>query len=131
MTKLTEKQARQLLGDKYPGPPKRHKYNARKTTIDGITFDSQREANYYAELKLLLKAGAITRIELQPEFVLQSGFKYQGKKYQPIIYRADFKITYPDGHEEIIDVKGHKTKEYQIKKKLLLNRYPEIIFREE
>lgn len=131
MIRLTEKQARKLLGDKYPGPEKKHKYNAIRTTIDGITFDSQREADYYAELKLLLKAGVITRIDLQPEFILQPEFKYRGKKYRPIIYRADFKVYYHDGREEIVDVKGHKTKEYQLKKKLLLEQYPEIIFREE
>jgi len=130
LTRITEKQAKQLLGDKYH-EPKRHKYNAKKTTIDGITFDSKREANYYAELKLLLKAGVITRIDMQPEFILQPEFKYRGKKYRPIIYRADFKVYYPDEREEIIDVKGHKTKEYQIKKKLLLKQHPEIIFREE
>lgn len=129
MTRLSEKQARELLGDKYP-EPKKHKYNARKTTIDGVTFDSQREAEFYCELKLLVKAGKVERFELQPEFVLQEGFTYQGKKYRSIIYRADFRIVYPDGQVEIVDVKGHKTKEYQIKKKLLLARYPEINFRE-
>jgi len=57
MTHLTEKQAQELLGDKYPEPPKKHKYNARKTVVDGITFDSKREAEYYCELKLRVRAG--------------------------------------------------------------------------
>jgi len=44
MTCFSEKQAREILGDRYPGPTKKHKYNARKTVVDGITFDSNREA---------------------------------------------------------------------------------------
>lgn len=130
MTRLTEKQARELLGNKYPGQPKRHKYNAQKTVVDGIAFDSTREAEYYCELKIRVAAGEVKSFELQPEFILQEGFIHQGKKHRPIFYRADFRIHYPDGREEIIDVKGHKTKEYQLKKKMLLARYPDINFRE-
>ena len=46
----------------------RNKYKAVKTTIDGITFDSKREAKRYTELKILEKAGYITHLELQPEY---------------------------------------------------------------
>ncbi|MDD3747626.1 MAG: DUF1064 domain-containing protein, partial [Anaerostipes sp.] len=42
------------------------KYGARKTVIDGITFDSKREAKRYQELKLLEQAGEISYLELQP-----------------------------------------------------------------
>jgi hypothetical protein len=101
------------------------KYNNKKTVIDGITFDSKREADYYCELLFLKKAGRIKDIELQPEFVLQDGFKKLGKKYRPIIYKADFKVTYPDGREEIIDVKGMETKEFKIKQKMFEARYDE------
>lgn len=130
MARLTEKQARELLGEKYPGAPKKHKYNAQKTIVDGITFDSKREADYYCELKLRVRAGEVEWFELQPEFVLQEAFTHQGKKYQPISYRADFRIGYADGQVEIVDVKGHKTKEYKLKKKLLLARHPNINFTE-
>lgn len=130
MTHLTEKQAQELLGDKYPEPPKKHKYNARKTVVDGITFDSKREAEYYCELKLRVRAGEVEWFELQPEFLLQEGFTYRGKRHREIKYIADFKIGYPDGRIEVVDVKGHKTKEYQLKKKLLLAKYPDINFRE-
>lgn len=130
MTRITEKQARELLGDKYPGSPKRHKYNAKKTVIDGITFDSQREAEFYCELKLLVQAGEVAWFYLQPQFILQKGFTHQGKKYREIKYIADFQIGYPDGLVEVVDVKGHKTKEYELKKKLLLAKYPDINFRE-
>lgn len=130
MTHLTEKQARELLGDKYPGPPKKHKFNAKKTVVDGITFHSKREADYYCELKLRVRAGEVEWFELQPEFLLQEGFTYRGKRHREIKYIADFKIGYPDGRIEVVDVKGHKTKEYQLKKKLLLKKYPEIWFTE-
>ena len=53
----------------------RSKYNARKTEIDGIKFDSAKEAARYAELKLLRDAGKIKDLQLQVPFVLQEGFK--------------------------------------------------------
>jgi hypothetical protein len=49
---------------------RRNKYGATKTTIDGITFDSKKEAQRYCELRLLQKAGEITHLELQPAFRL-------------------------------------------------------------
>jgi hypothetical protein len=108
------------------------KYYNKKPVVDGITFDSQKEANYYCELKIKKRAGKIKDFELQPEFLLQEGFRDKsGKWHRPIKYRADFKIKYPDNREEIIDTKGHKTGIYRIKKKLLLARYPKINFREE
>lgn len=45
-----------------------NKYHNRKVTVNGITFDSQKEADRYLELMLLLKAGEIDRLKLQPEF---------------------------------------------------------------
>jgi hypothetical protein len=130
MTVLTEKQAREILGDKYPGPPKKHKHNAQRTIIDDIVFPSKREAQYYCELKLRLRAGEVVNFELQPEFILQEGYMRKGKKVREIKYIADFKVYYPDGREEIVDTKGYRTKEYKIKKKLLLARYPGIWFTE-
>lgn len=109
------------------------KYLSKKTTVDNIVFDSQKEAAYYSELKLLQRVGVVDRFELQPEFVLQEGFTREGKTYRPIKYRADFKVYYPDGRIEIIDVKpskSFKTKEYRIKKKLLLFKFPDIQFKE-
>lgn len=130
MTRLSEKKLKELLGDRYPEPAAKNKYHNRKTTLDGITFDSQKEANYYCQLLLRQRAGEITSFELQPEFVLQDGFTHEGHKIRPITYRADFKIQYPDGREQVVDVKGKKTKEYMLKKKMLLARYPEIWFTE-
>lgn len=130
MTRLSEKKARELFGDRYPGPAPKSKYNNRKTILDGITFDSQKEADYYCQLLLRQRAGEIKGFELQPEFILQEGFTHEGHKVRPIIYRADFRINYPDGREQVVDVKGKKTKEYQLKKKMLLKKYPGIWFTE-
>jgi len=100
----------------------RTKYGNRKTVIDGITFDSVKEASRYVELKLLQRAGEISDLELQSPFVLQPGFVHEGKKIQPIKYIADF--TYLcDGKPVVEDVKSpatRKDKVYQLKKKMML-----------
>lgn len=100
-----------------------HKYGAKKTTINGITFDSQAEANFYAELKLLQRAGEVTDIELQPKFELLPAYTINGRKVRPTHYIADFRVTYKDGREEIIDCKGFRTKEYRLKKKMFESKY--------
>lgn len=101
----------------------RTKYGNRKTVIDGITFDSVKEASRYAELKLLQKAGEISDLELQSPFVLQPGFDHKGKKIQPIKYIADFTYLSGDGEQVVEDVKSpatRKDKVYQLKKKMML-----------
>lgn len=109
----------------------KNKYNAIKTTIGDITFDSKAEANYYNELLLLKKAGIVKSIILQKDFTLQEAYtKENGERVRAIRYRADFEVQYADGHTEVVDVKGKQTKEYIMKKKLLLNRYPNIDFKE-
>lgn len=103
-----------------------HKYGARKTTIDGITFDSVAEARRYQQLKLLKRAGDITDFTLQPEYVIYDGFTRDGKKYRPIVYRGDFLITYPDGRQVVEDVKGVQTEAYKLKKKMFVDRYRDL-----
>lgn len=67
------------------------KYGNHKTTVDGITFDSQKEVNRYCELKLLQKAGEITELELQKEFVLIPNQYIDGKLVErKCSYKADF-----------------------------------------
>lgn len=98
------------------------KYGNKKTELDGITFDSRKEARRYAELKLLEMAGEISDLELQKPFILQPGFVHEGKKIQPIKYIADF--CYKDHGETVVeDVKSpatRKDKVYQLKKKMML-----------
>lgn len=91
------------------------KYNAKKTN----GFDSKKEAKRAKELELFLKQGLIKELQKQVRFELQPKFTAQGKKERAITYIADF--VYTQNSETIIeDVKGYKTKEYLIKRKLLL-----------
>lgn len=107
------------------------KYNNRKTVVDGIVFDSKKEAEYYCELELRFRAGDILGYELQPEFILQEAFTdSMGTKHRAIKYRADFRIMHTVHVQEVVDVKGVKTKEYQLKKKLFLAKYPQYKFTE-
>lgn len=92
---------------------KKSKYRANKVSIDGNTFDSQKEADYYCELKLKLQAKEIDGFCLQPTFILAPGLKY----------KADFIIFHKDKAPEVIDVKGFKTKEYIAKKKVFEDKY--------
>ena len=112
---------------------KPNKYNARKTTVCGHTFDSRREAEIYLDLLSRKQHGEIIRIGLQPSYTLLAGFKdNQGNKQKPITYTADFFVSYADGHSEVIEVKGMKTRDYLLRKKLFLHmmRDTDIIFRE-
>lgn len=93
--------------------PKKSKYKAKKTKIDGHTFDSLKEAEYYKELDLLLKSGEIKWFCLQPIFILSEGVEY----------RADFIVCDKKENTHIIDVKGFKTQVYKIKKKLFRNKF--------
>ena len=92
---------------------KKSKYRANKTSIDGHTFDSQKEADYYCELKLKLKSNLINGFCLQPTFILAPGLKY----------KADFIVFNKDNTYDVIDVKGFKTKEYIAKKKVFEDKY--------
>ncbi len=111
---------------------KKNKYNAVKVEIDGIKFDSKREAQRYLELKMIEKAGLISNLERQVIFLLVDKFEYMGKKIREIRYIADF--TYNEqGNKIIEDVKSwitQKRPDYKIKVKLLMKRYPTYIFRE-
>lgn len=92
---------------------KKSKYGANKVEVDGIKFDSQKEANYYCELKLRLAIKEIKGFCRQPEFVLAPGLRY----------KADFIVFKNDGSSEIIDVKGFRTQVYKDKKKVFEDRF--------
>lgn len=104
----------------------KNKYLNKKVTVDGIEFDSVKEANYYLYLKQLQKTGEVVKIELQPRFELLPGFAKNGKKYRPINYTADFKVTYADGRVEVIDTKGYKTQVFKLKHKLFEYKYSNL-----
>jgi len=96
------------------------KYRAVKTVVLGITFDSKAEAARYVELKALENKGKIKNLELQAEFELVPKQKLStGKTERAVKYKADFIYELPDGKKVCEDVKGVKTKEYIIKRKLM------------
>ena len=102
------------------------KYHNKKTMFDGIKFDSKKESQYYAILKVLEKAGKIRDLKLQVPFVLIETFKVDDRTYRKTKYIADF--TYYDDKDKlhVIDVKSEATrkdKTYQLKKKLLAWKY--------
>ena len=105
-----------------PKKPKRSKYNNKRVRVDGILFDSQKEADYYSELKLQLRAGVIKGFCRQPEFILVDGFADK----KPVIYKADFIVFKQDGIAEIIDVKGMETEIFKLKKKQFEDKFPEL-----
>lgn len=113
----------------------RNKYKAIKTTINGIEFDSRKEARRYQDLLLLQRAGVIKKLERQVKFVLiptqyETTVRY-GKKGQRLkdkqkllekecSYVADF-VYEENGKKIVEDTKGIKTKDYIIKRKLMLH----------
>jgi hypothetical protein len=94
------------------------KYGAIRTEVDGITFASKAEARRYAELRLLLDAGAIYDLTLQPRFDLSvNGVKIG-------TYVADFRYVDGETHEILVeDVKGVRTPVYRLKAKLVKALY--------
>ena len=121
---------------------KYNKYSAKKTMLNGIEFDSRKEANRYHELLILERAGVIRDLKTQERFVLipaqyervETGeyYKTGANKGLPkakevcvekaVTYVADF--TYLENGKTVVeDTKGFKTKEYIIKRKLMLYKY--------
>jgi hypothetical protein len=90
------------------------KYRNKKTEIDGIMFDSKKEASRYLTLKLLEQLGEITNLELQPKYE----FKLNNTKI--CTYRADFRYKDKGGEVIVEDVKGYKTSMYRLKARLML-----------
>lgn len=104
-----------------------NKYHAKKTIVDNIVFDSKKEADRYCELNLLVRAGKISDLRRQVTFELVP----KQSDERAVKYIADF--VYLDnntGKTIIEDVKGYRTKEYVIKRKILKHRYPYLTFKE-
>lgn len=95
-------------------PPKRSKYSNTETEVDGVKFDSKKEANRYRELLLLLKAGEIGLLRLQVEYELNPGGSHSLKYIADFVY-----IIVATGQEVVEDVKGYRTREYKKKKRLM------------
>lgn len=99
-----------------------NKYRAKKVTVDGIEFDSRREANRYSELLAMQQAGLISGLYLQPEFEL---IPKCGKE-RPAKYHADFSyVDNATGEKVIEDVKSRatKTRDYILRRKIMNWRF--------
>ena len=120
-------------------------FRSKKVTVDGIEFDSATEAAYYQKLK---RDPAVKDIEVQPQFQITDRYtvackrcsgtgrqvsiktgnpvkcslcKGKGEREKPgAVYTADFRVTFIDGFEEIMDVKGGPvTRDFPLRRKLL------------
>lgn len=106
---------------------KRNKFGRKKQMINGIMFDSIAESDYYLYLLSLQQAGIVNKFEMQHKFELQPAYHKYGKKVKAIEYIADFIVEYADGKDvEVIDVKGHQTRESRIKQKMFDYVYPSL-----
>lgn len=102
------------------------KYHNKKIVYDGIVFDSKREFYRYQELKLLENAGKIKDIRRQVKFVLIPSQKDDRGKIieRECSYKADFVYFDIEENREVVeDTKGFRTKDYIIKRKLMLDKY--------
>ena len=118
---------------------KTNKYNAKKVSVDGIEFDSKKEARRYQELLILQKAGEIYMLERQkvyellpaqrePDTVGKRGGVIKGKLLERAVeYVADFVYTDKNGKTVVEDVKGFREggayAVFVLKRKLMLYRY--------
>jgi hypothetical protein len=100
------------------------KFNNKKTEVHGIIFDSKMESDYYLYLLEQQEQGLITNIQLQPVYLLQPNFKKLGRTIRKIEYKADFLVTYTDGTQVLIDVKGVATPDFKIKAKMFDYYFP-------
>jgi hypothetical protein len=96
-----------------PPAPKQQKYRAKPVRVDGIWFASTKEARRYSELKLLLQAGEIFDLKLQPTFTLKIG------KELICRYRGDFQYLDKNGQRIVEDAKGLRLPIYRLKKRLM------------
>ena len=116
-----------------------NKYFNKRIEMDGIVFDSKKEAHRYAELKILEKAGTISDLRTQVPFELipaqferYERYNEKGKRLkdgvrcveQAVEYWADF-VYEEDGKTVVEDTKSPATRTvaYVIKRKLMLYIY--------
>ena len=100
--------------------PKANKFGAVRTQVGEHIFASAKEAARYTQLIMRLKTGEIRNLSMQVDFEVVPVCEISGKKERPVIYRADFVYEeVPSGRQIVEDVKGYKTPEYKIKRKLM------------
>lgn len=129
MTAMSAAQYRSLAEK----PKRSTKYGAKKMLVDGIRFDSKREAARYQFLKARQDAGEISNLELQPAFKLKCGERpilLKSKGYpngRQATYFADFAYWCPVEEKRVIeDSKGMKTDIYKLKKAIVEAQFPGV-----
>lgn len=126
MTRLTAKQYLEQAAK-----PKRNKYGAKRTVVDGILFDSKAEASRYIYLREREARGEISHLELQPSFKLcgRDGTPLRYDSGRQAVYRADFAYFEPSKNKRVVeDVKSKatKTQVYKLKKALVEANFPAV-----
>jgi len=104
-----------------------NKFKAEKATREIrnkiYKFDSKAEATYFDKLYQLAVSGEITSLSTQPEFSVGTAYTItvngKKKKIQSLRYTPDFKYE-KDGEWYVVEVKGKKTTDYTMRKKLFL-----------
>lgn len=129
MSKIAERERQNVS----PVPPKtkESKYHNIKTEVNGIKFDSKKEAKRYLEMMARQEAGEIDDLRIQVNFTLQEGYtKPNGERVRAIVYKADFTYKKRDGNGgytlyivEDVKSKATKTRTYEIKKKLMREKF--------
>ncbi len=102
------------------------KYRNQPTVVDGLRFDSKREAARYEALCLMGRAGMIRQLNIHPTYVLVEAFTdARGRKHRALKYEGDFEYFEVDSKLWVVeDVKGVKTAAFKIKEKLLCRQLP-------
>lgn len=102
----------------------------RRRTLDGVTFGSGWEVTRYGYLKIRLRAGEISDLELHPKFEIIPAFAHQGKHYRAASYAADFQyIDVATGKTVVEEVKGMESRDFTLRKKLFLIQNPDIVYK--
>ena len=130
MRELYARQQLDLSGAAAPAPLRKGsqgktKYGSRKAERGELRFDSQKEARRYDELMVMLRAGIISDLRLQPQFTLQESYVTEtGERIRAVRYTADFSYRF-GGKLVVEDVKSMatRTKEYLRNKKFMRSKY--------
>lgn len=101
------------------------KYGNIKTEHNGRVFDSKREANHAGILDALRRAKEPAQRVAAVQYQYRIPIIVNGVKIA--VYVADFYVSFADGHNEIHETKGFRTREYILKKKLVEAIYGEKI----
>ena len=102
----------------------------KKRTYNGVVFDSETEMKFLIEwIEPKIETGEIVSYKIQIPYILQEGFiNFEGKKILPIKYIADYVITFADGREIVVDVKGLPDASAKLKKKMFEYKFKDVPF---